>query len=67
VKWKLPGDVNGDGIVNILDLSRLGKAFGATATDPNWDKEADINSDNIVEVLDLSILGKNYGKTSYVL
>jgi len=64
VKWKFPGDVNGDGIVNILDLSRLGKAFGATPTDLNWDKEADINSDNIVDVLDLSILGKNYGKTS---
>jgi len=64
VKWKFPGDVNGDGIVNILDLSRLGKAFGAKPTDPNWDKEADINSDNIVDVSDLSILGKNYGKTS---
>jgi hypothetical protein len=63
VRWKLPGDVNGDDTVDVLDLFRLGKAFGATPTDPNWDKEADINNDNTIDVLDLSILVENYGKT----
>lgn len=64
LKWKFSGDVNDDGVVNVLDLARLGKAYGATPTDPNWDKETDINSDNIINVLDLATVGKNYGKTA---
>lgn len=64
VTWRFPGDINGDGIVNVLDLYGLSKAYGATLTDPNWDEDADINSDNIIDTLDLSIIGENYGKTS---
>lgn len=62
VQVKIPGDVNGDRIVNILDLAALGKAYGSSPGSPNWNPQADINSDLIIDVLDLAILSKNYGK-----
>ncbi len=52
----LRGDVNGDGIVNILDLvlvaSRLGES-GAT--------EVDVNSDGIINVQDLVLVSNAFG------
>lgn len=60
----IAGDVNGDGIVNVLDLTALGKAFGSTLTSPNWNANADINDDLIISVLDLYIVGKNYRQTN---
>lgn len=67
VKWKLPGDVNDDGAVNVTDLSLLGNAYGSTggpSPSANWNPEADLNRDNIINELDLAIIGKNYGKTA---
>ena len=60
----LPSDINGDRIVNALDLRALGNAYGSTPISPNWNPEADINNDLIINVIDLEILGKNYGKTA---
>ena len=51
------GDINGDGIVNIIDFTLLSNAFGTN------DTTADINSDGIVNVLDFTILSNNFGKT----
>jgi len=57
------GDVNGDGAVNITDLSLLEQAYGSTSTyGENWDPRCDFNKDNIINVSDLHTLGKNYGK-----
>jgi len=63
VKVKLLGDVNDDGIVDIYDLGRIGKAYGATLESSNWDADADINSDDIIDFFDLAACGKNYGKS----
>ncbi len=45
-----PGDINGDGRVNIFDLSALLKKWGTN------DKAADLNHDGQVDIFDLSIL-----------
>ena len=37
-----PADVNGDGIVNILDLVQIANGFGQSAPDPNGDGVVDI-------------------------
>ncbi len=63
VQVRIPGDVNGDQIVGVLDLTSLGKAYGASPGSSNWNPEADVNGDLIINVLDLAILDKNYGKT----
>jgi hypothetical protein len=51
------GDLNGDGVVNILDLSILLSNYGKSVA------SADINGDGAVNIFDLSILLSNYGKT----
>jgi len=58
----LLGDINGDGVVNILDAILLAKAFGSRPGSPNWDPRADLNKDNVVNILDAIILALNFGK-----
>jgi PKD repeat protein len=60
---QLPGDINGDGVVNYLDAILLGAAFGSTPDDPNWNPNADLNGDNTINYLDAIILGANFGST----
>ena len=43
----LPGDINGDGIVNILDLTLVVQGFGT------GDLTVDVNGDGVVNVFDL--------------
>jgi len=61
----IPGDSNGDGTVDDLDLSELNEAYGHELGDPNWTTYAycDFKGDNKVDALDLFDLSKNYGKT----
>lgn len=56
------GDVNGDKIVNGLDLILLMQAFGSTPSDPNWNPNCDFNNDLRVNGIDLIILSQNWGK-----
>lgn len=60
---ELPGDINSDGVVNIMDVSILLANYSKTraqASNPN----ADVNNDNVINIFDVSILLGNYGKTS---
>jgi len=59
-----PGDVNGDGIVDILDIARVAQAFGSTPNTPPWDYWADVNSDNIIDVYDIVVVALHFGETS---
>lgn len=54
----LVGDLNGDGVVNITDLSILLSAWGST------NSTADLNSDGVVNITDLSMLLSNWGGTA---
>lgn len=51
-------DVNGDGKVNIADLSLALEYYRAAAGDANWEqaKRADINGDGVVDITDFSII-----------
>jgi chitodextrinase len=51
------GDDNGDGHVNIQDLSVLAATWLSTT-----DLRADFNHDGVVNIVDLSILASNWGK-----
>lgn len=48
---QIPADVNGDGVVNILDLTFIASRFGEASPD--------VNGDGVVNILDLVIVG-NY-------
>jgi hypothetical protein len=57
----LPGDVNGDGKVDIEDLVLFARAFGSKKGDSNYDPRADFNNDGVVDGLDLILLAYNWG------
>jgi len=63
VKIKLPGDINGDGMVEGRDVAILSLAFGSYEGGPRWNPDADINRDGKVEGIDVALTAKNYGKS----
>lgn len=50
-----PGDNDGDGNKDILDLVRLGLAYGSSVGDERYDYRVDYNADGIVDHVDLLI------------
>ena len=54
LKAKNPADVNGDGVVNILDLVHLANNFGKS--DP------DLNGDGVVNILDLVFVAQQFNQ-----
>lgn len=51
------GDVNGDGVIDVVDAVAIGAAFGDPASNP----AADLNDDGAVNVLDLILMSVNFG------
>ncbi|MGA3191763.1 MAG: S8 family serine peptidase [Candidatus Bathyarchaeia archaeon] len=56
----IPGDINGDGTVNILDAIQVSNSFLATPVSSNWNSNADINGDGTVNILDAIIMGNHF-------
>jgi hypothetical protein len=54
----VPGDVNGDGVVDCLDLDLVKAAFGTKTGQPAFNPAADVNHDGVVNVLDLSYVAR---------
>ena len=48
-------DLNGDGTLDILDLALLARAYGSTASSPNWNPAADLNGDGVVDDADVAL------------
>lgn len=65
--YALEGDINGDGKVDMLDISFVAYYFGSfngTKAHPHgWNPQADINGDQKVDMMDIAIVAKNFGKT----
>jgi hypothetical protein len=59
----IPGDINGDGIVDVFDAVLLASAAGTKPGDGNWNPNADINGDNIVDIYDAVILAAHAGES----
>ncbi len=55
-----PGDVNGDGTVDIYDAIILSGAYNSKPGYGNWNPSADINKDGIVDIYDAIILASYY-------
>jgi parallel beta-helix repeat protein len=56
------GDLNQDGIVNVLDAIQAASAFGSYPGQAKWNEQADINRDGVVNILDVIVLANNFGK-----
>ena len=57
----LTGDVNRDGVVNILDLIRVAQQLGKRVP-PN--SPVDINGDGVVNIFDLTLVAQGIGKST---
>jgi hypothetical protein len=53
------GDVNGDGKVDLLDVSFMSDAWGLTVKDDAW-LNLNPDTDNVVDLLDLSLLANSF-------
>ena len=59
----LIGDVNGDGIVDIYDITLAGNAFGTSIGEPEYNERADINHNGTVDIYDLILIGLHFGES----
>ena len=62
VKIVVPGDVNGDGFVELTDFFLASQAFGSYLGHPKWNSDADINDDGFVELQDFFIMSQHFGE-----
>lgn len=53
-------DVNGDGVINLLDLVAVTIAY--RKSESTFDPRADVNRDGVVNLLDLVLVSLNYGR-----
>jgi parallel beta-helix repeat protein len=54
------GDVNVDGVVELMDFYAACTAYLSTPGKPNWNPNADINDDGVVELMDFFIMSQHY-------
>lgn len=57
------GDVNQDGVADLLDAIQAALAFGSKPEDPHWNPAADLNGDSAVDIFDLILVANDFGKT----
>jgi parallel beta-helix repeat protein len=58
----IPGDVNADGIVELMDFFVASNAYNSSPGKPNWNPNADINDDSMVEMMDFYIMSQHYNE-----
>jgi hypothetical protein len=57
-------DLNGDGVINIIDIAIVARAFGTKPGDPNWNEVADLNKDGWINIIDIATVARDFGKTT---
>jgi parallel beta-helix repeat protein len=63
VKICIPGDVNGDRIVDMTDVGIVLRAYASKTGDPKWNANADVNCDNKVDMSDVGIALRNFNQS----
>ena len=58
----IPGDVNGDHIVNVVDLWLMASTFNSDAGDLAFAPNTDVNGDGVISMVDLYIAARHFGQ-----
>ena len=56
------GDINGDGVVDILDIAMVARAYGSYPGHPRWNPNTDLDNNNKIDIIDIARTARNYGK-----
>lgn len=56
------GDINGDGKVDMKDISYVARRFLCLPSDSLWDPVADINNDGRIDMKDISLVARHFGE-----
>jgi len=62
LKIRLYGDINGDGVIDLVDVYAVSMAFGTYEGHPNWNPDADLNQDGQIDLFDVYMVSKNFAK-----
>jgi PKD repeat protein len=62
LKVAILGDINGDGVVDILDIAMVARAYCSYPGHPRWNPNADLDNNNFIDILDIAKTARNYGK-----
>ena len=56
------GDINGDGRVDMKDVSKVAAGFQATPGQPRWTVNGDLDENGVINMKDISTIAKEFGK-----
>ncbi len=62
IKVVIPGDINGDGIVDIFDAILLSGSFNAVPESPKWNPNADLKTDEVIDIFDAIIIANHFNQ-----
>ncbi|MEM4732980.1 MAG: cohesin domain-containing protein [Candidatus Bathyarchaeia archaeon] len=62
IRSTIPYDVDGNRIINMLDIYLIALHFGELPSNPNWNSLMDTYRDGIINMLDLFVVAINFGK-----
>jgi subtilisin family serine protease len=58
----IPGDVNGDFIVNLFDVVKISFIYGSELGDPQFRSNSDIDGDGVITIFDVTICTSHYAQ-----
>lgn len=61
----IPGDTNGDEIVNMFDFARFAQNNGTTDENIGWNPGADFNNNGAINIVDFGLFVQGNGQTGY--
>jgi subtilase family serine protease len=59
-------DMNGDGVVNILDLSYVASVYGITANSSTYNPNADVDANGTIDIVDLAYVAAYFNAPDYL-
>jgi len=57
----MPGDINHDLEIDIIDIATIGLAYGSVPGNENWNPNADIITDKTIDILDVAYVANLFG------
>lgn len=60
----IPGDINGDGVINNTDLTELNNKIAGTLENTDYEEKYDLNGDKQINEEDVALLNENLSKST---